>query len=243
MFAATTAAIAGASAAAAWIDAKYHISKDVGNMRERSKIAAYAQQLARQNKRSLYYVFEEQALLRKDTPCLWYRPDPDVAPVSHSWTQTYDSVNRFAQFLLDNEVAPGDFVATYLMNSPDFIHTLLGTWAVGAAPALINYNLTGDGLVHCLKVATSKILIVDEDEACQQRIELVRPKLDELGIRIVVLNAETKKMINAKEATRPNDTYRDHVTAMSPFFLFYTSGTTGQYIFYRLFHAARRDVH
>lgn len=224
MSAATTAAIASA---AAYFDAKYHISKDVGNMRERSRMAATAQKLARQKKQSVYYLFEEQVLLRKDTPCLWYRPDPDVAPISYSWTQTYDSVNRHAQFLLDNGVSPGDFVASYLMNSPEFMHNLLGTWAIGAAPALINYNLTGDGLIHCLKVATSKILIVDEDEACQQRIQLVRPKLDELGIRVIVLDAETRRAINAKEATRPENTFRDNVTAGSPFFLFYTSGTTG----------------
>lgn len=159
-----------------------------------------AQRLAQQNKRSLYYMFEEQALLRGDAACIWYRPTgdgaaaaPDTPPATSSWRETYDSVNRYAQFLLDNHVAPGDFVATYLMNSPDFIHHLLGSWAIGAAPALVNYHLTGEGLVHCLKVASSKILVVDEDEGCQQRVQQVRPRLEELGIRVVVSFLEKKK--------------------------------------------------
>ncbi|EMF17293.1 long-chain fatty acid transport protein 1 [Sphaerulina musiva SO2202] len=231
---ATSAAVAAtaAAAAAAYLDAKFHITKDVGNMREQRQLAAMAQRLAQQNKRSLYYMFEEQALLRGDSACIWYRPTgdgaaPDTPPVTSSWRETYDSVNRYAQFLLENHVAPGDFVATYLMNSPDFIHHLLGSWAIGAAPALVNYHLTGEGLVHCLKVASSKILVVDEDEGCQQRVQQVRPRLEELGIRVVVLDAETKRSIHDKQAKRPDNTYRDHVAADFPIFLFYTSGTTG----------------
>lgn len=174
-------------------------------MREQRQLAAMAQRLAQQNKRSLYYMFEEQALLRGDAACIWYRPTgdgaaPDTPPATSSWRETYDSVNRYAQFLLDNHVAPGDFVATYLMNSPDFIHHLLGSWAIGAAPALVNYHLTGEGLVHCLKVASSKILVVDEDEGCQQRVQQVRPRLEELGIRVVVcyfLKKRKKKKMNA----------------------------------------------
>lgn len=167
-------------------------------MREQRQLAAMAQRLAQQNKRSLYYMFEEQALLRGDSACIWYRPTgdgaaPDTPPATSSWRETYDSVNRYAQFLLENHVAPGDFVATYLMNSPDFIHHLLGSWAIGAAPALVNYHLTGEGLVHCLKVASSKILVVDEDEGCQQRVQQVRPRLEELGIRVVVSFLEKKK--------------------------------------------------
>lgn len=173
-------------------------------MREQRQLAAMAQRLAQQNKRSLYYMFEEQALLRGDSACIWYRPTgdgaaPDTPPATSSWRETYDSVNRYAQFLLDNHVAPGDFVATYLMNSPDFIHHLLGSWAIGAAPALVNYHLTGEGLAHCLKVASSKILVVDGDEGCQQRVQQVRPQLEELGIRVVVSFFENHKKKRKKE--------------------------------------------
>ncbi|KAM3418909.1 hypothetical protein BST61_g4868 [Cercospora zeina] len=221
---ATTAA---ATAAALYLDAKYHIRKDVATIRERNQVAAKVQKLAKQNRLSAYYQFEEQVLQRKDAPCLWYRPDPAQPAAVHSWTQTYDSVHRYAHFLLDQGVRPGDLVGSYLINSPDFIHNLLAIWAVGASSAMINYNLAGDGLIHCLKIANSKILIVDSDEGCQQRIHEVREKLDELGIRIVVLDEETQRSIEAREPRRPDDSYRDGVTPASPLFLLYTSGTTG----------------
>lgn len=136
-------------------------------------------------------------------------------------------MNQYAHFLLDNGVKPGDLVGTYLINSPEFLHNILGSWAIGCAPAMINYHLAGDGLVHCLKIANSKVLIVDEDEGCQQRIQEVRAKLDELDIRVIVLDAKTKMAIRARKPQRPNNSYRDGVVFETPIFLFYTSGTTG----------------
>jgi acyl-CoA synthetase (AMP-forming)/AMP-acid ligase II len=183
--------------------------------------------IAKQNKRSLWYDFEEQALLRKDAPCLWYRTTPAEQVTSYSWTQTYDHTNRYAQFLLENGVQPGDLVGTYLINSPEFMFTMMATWAVGSAPALINYNLGGAGLVHCLKVTGGKILIVDEDQACQERVQEMRTQIEELGMRIIILDAETKARILTHEPTRPDNKFRDGVTGEFPIFLFYTSGTTG----------------
>ena len=123
---------------------------------------------------------------------------------------------------------PGELMATYLVNSPEVIFSMVGSWSIGSAPALINYNLAGDGLIHCLKVAQSKVLLVDEDAACQQRIEAERSRIEnELGMRIVVLDAATKKAISAIPPTRPGDEYRKGVTGEFPIFIFYTSGTTG----------------
>ena len=105
---------------------------------------------------------------------------------------------------------------------------MVGSWAIGSAPALINYNLGGDGLIHCLKIAQSKVVVVDEDEACQQRIEEQRDRIEnELGMKIIVLDAAMKAAIAAMEPKRPGNEYRDGVTGEFPIFLFTTSGTTG----------------
>lgn len=129
---------------------------------------------------------------------------------------------------MNNGVKPGELVGTYLINSPEFMFNLLGSWAIGTAPALINYNLGGDSLVHCLKVAESKVLIVDSDPECVERIEAQRERIEnELGMRIIILDEATKATINAYEPTRPGNEFRENVHGEFPIFLFYTSGTTG----------------
>lgn len=62
---------------------------------------------------------------------MWYR-DTTGAPARFTWTQAYDNVNRYAQFLLDNDIGPGQLVATYLINSPHFMFAMMGSWACGS---------------------------------------------------------------------------------------------------------------
>lgn len=79
-----------------------------------------------------------------------------------------------------------------------------------------------------MKVAQAKVLLVDEDDTCQNRIEESRSRIEgELGMRIIVLDTATKAAIAAMEPRRPGNEYRDGVTGEFPIFLFYTSGTTG----------------
>ena len=93
---------------------------------------------------------------------------------------------------------------------------------------MINYNLNGDALIHCLRVAEAKVLLVDEDEACRTRIEEERARIEhELGMKIVILDAATKAEINRLPAERPPDSLREPLDGQFPIFLLYTSGTTG----------------
>ena len=125
--------------------------------------------------------------------------------------------------LLSNGVKPGETVCFYLTNSPDFMFSYLATWAIGTAPALINYNLAGDALIHCLKIGGSRVVLVDEDAECRSRIEEVRSRIEnELGMTIVVLDRQTKDSLGKTEARRPEDRLRAGVTLASPVMLMYT---------------------
>lgn len=109
------------------------------------------------------------------------------------------------------------------MNSPEFIFAYLGSWAVGCAPAFINYNLTGDALVHCLKVSDAKILLVDEDEECRARIEDARARIEgELSMHICTLDPEMKSRMLGFQAKRPERKCREKITLNSPMCLVYT---------------------
>lgn len=164
---------------------------------------------AARNERSPWYGFEAQARrLPALEPCLWSAATGDVG-----WGAVYDAACRWGNWLRDERgVRPGDFVAFYLTNSVDMALAMIGVWSVGAFPCLVNFNLAGDGAVHCLGVAKPKFVLVDEDEACRARIEDVREKVEgQLGMRIFVLDRALREQIDASPSTRPPDELRDGV--------------------------------
>jgi acyl-CoA synthetase (AMP-forming)/AMP-acid ligase II len=111
----------------------------------------------------------------------------------------------------------------YMMNRPEFLFAHLGSWSIGSSPAWINYNLAGDSLFHCLKISGAKVLLVDEDQECRQRIEDIRQKLEEeLGMTILILDSNLKGEISRSEPKRPEDSLRAGAKGKFPLFLFYT---------------------
>jgi acyl-CoA synthetase (AMP-forming)/AMP-acid ligase II len=109
------------------------------------------------------------------------------------------------------------------MNSPDFIFAWMGLWAIGAAPAMINYNLAGKALLHSLEVAGSQILLVDGEEELVNRVEDARGEIERgLRMKIFVLDRGFKEGIRAMKVERPDDSYRDAIKGNWPMCIFYT---------------------
>jgi len=128
-------------------------------------------------------------------------------------------------------------VAFYLQNSPEFIFAWLGLWAIGCAPAMINFNLAGDALIHCLRVSGAKVLLVNGDEKLQCRIEGERKAIEEqLGMELIVLSEGLKSQISLKLPERPDDSYRAGVKGNFPAALFYT-----RWVFARLNRSSSVD--
>ena len=69
--------------------------------------------------------------------------------------------NCYARWLLAHGVRKGDAVALFMPNRPEYICVWTGGTKLGCITALINSNLTGKGLAHCITIADSKIVIVD----------------------------------------------------------------------------------
>ena len=53
----------------------------------------------------------------------------------------------------------GDTVALLMENRPEYIVTFLGLAKIGVTPALINYNLRGEALLHTINVAHCQSVI------------------------------------------------------------------------------------
>ncbi|CAI6339528.1 unnamed protein product [Periconia digitata] len=216
-------AIAGVSAAAAYLDAKFHIRKDLTSIRGEAATESAFVKASANNRGSLWYRFEEQVhRLPPTEEAIWSRAG------CYTWPETYANACRYGQYFLQNGVTSGTLVTFYLTNQPEFIFGTLGAWSVGSAPAMINHHLAGDGLIHCLKVAGGKLLIVDEDAEARERIEDVRDRIEgELGMEIRILDKALKGEILRMEPKRPEDELRSTIGGKFPMCLFYTSGTTG----------------
>lgn len=135
---------------------------------------------------------------------------------------------RYAQWLLEQGIKPGEVVSLYLQNSPEYIFWVFAAWCIGASPGLINYSLEGKGLLHCIDVCNSKVLIVDSDSECQRRVSESRDEIaGERGINIEIFDADFKRRLAGYPAKDADDELRRNVKGSDPYILLFTSGTTG----------------
>src|SRR5438552_4949526 len=67
---------------------------------------------------------------------------------------------RYALWAIDQGLAKGDAVCLLMPNCPEYMAIWLGITRVGGVVALLNTNLTGSSLAHCINAAAPRYLIV-----------------------------------------------------------------------------------
>ncbi len=105
--------------------------------------------------RTLPAVIDELALRQPDAPALLADRE------RFTFAQLAERAHRYARWALDQELRKGDVVALMMPNRPEYLAVWLGLSRIGVTTALINTQLRGASLVHCLKVAGAKRIIVD----------------------------------------------------------------------------------
>ncbi len=68
--------------------------------------------------------------------------------------------SRFSRWALAQDIKRGDVAALLMPNRLDYLAVWLGITAVGGVVALINTNLRGQALAHCLNLAAPGHIIV-----------------------------------------------------------------------------------
>ncbi|KAI9042352.1 putative very-long-chain acyl-CoA synthetase family protein (CefD1) [Aspergillus affinis] len=217
------ASVAGAATFGAYLNAKFHVAKDLRTLSAlRNGEKGYATAAAR-GKGNVWFLFEEAAARYPDTTCIWTRE------AQYTYREAVTRAARYAQWFRSKGVQRGDIVAFYLQNSADFLIAWLALLSIGCGPATVNYNLTGDALVHCLKISGAKLLLVDEDEGCQARVEESKTRIEnELGMERLTVDVTLAQTLASFPETVPDGgkLARD-MAAEFPAILLYTSGTTG----------------
>jgi fatty-acyl-CoA synthase len=142
--------------------------------------------------------------------------------------------NRVAHWALAQGLAPGDVVALVLPNRLDYVPIWMGLTKVGVIGALVNSNLPGSALAHCIAVAHGAHAIVDGETAaavvaCRERIG--RPvtlwSLDGAPVDADAGDQPLEPALEAMPASAPDRERRGTLTAGDPALYIFTSGTTG----------------
>jgi len=147
---------------------------------------------------------------------------------------TYDDMelyaNRVAAWALAEGCKVGDTVAVFVRNRAEYVPIWFGLSKVGVIPALLNYQLMGPALAHCLNISDAKLLILDHEMAEQWSAakDDVKSKL-----KVFAAFGEVDKYpsfdlaISNQVPNRPDKSIRAKVKAGEQCMKMFTSGTTG----------------
>ena len=216
-------------AGAAWLNAKIQFSYDVKLVKALVNARVQISWKEKQDRVNPFYSLEQHATTESTAhhAFLMYQ--------GTTWTyeEAYHIVLKYGTWLKTRfGVVAREVVAMDLMNSPVFIFLWLGIWSLGALPAFINYNLTGNPLLHSITTSTARLLFVDpklKSRFTKDLTDTLDPPKARGGkgpVETVFFDAELEEEIMATEAVREPDSSRSAVR-LDMAMLIYTSGTTG----------------
>ena len=172
--------------------------------------------------RILPHVIEELAQTRGDAPALL------SAHECFTYRALDERTNRYARWALEQNLGKGEAVCLVMPNRPEYMAIWLGITKVGAVVSLINTNLRGSALTHCLDIVAPKHIIVAAGLCDQVRAALAsmtsRPKIWSHGSDDF---ARIDRAIEKLSGGRLTEAERRRVTIVDRALHIYTSGTTG----------------
>ena len=155
-----------------------------------------------------------------------------------TYAQLDAMANRFAHWATGRGIKKGDTVALFMPNRIEYVAIWYGLSKVGVATALVNNQLQGPSLVHCLAISGAAHVIVDLETL--PVFEAVRGELPRsmnewiLGgsaagsVAPVRSDRDLDRLLKGVSSLRPTgSTARYGITAKDTALYIYTSGTTG----------------
>lgn len=175
--------------------------------------------------RLLSHVIAERAAIHGAAPALLSERE------CFSFSELNNRINSYAAWATSNGLQHGDRVALLMSNRPEYVAIWLGLTSAGVITALINTNLSGRSLAHCLELAQPRAIIAEPDllntlivSAPDWSNQAERPEMwchdapHPMARELVLdLNAGVDHTLEDRVPVTINDTA----------LLIYTSGTTG----------------
>lgn len=211
----------------------------------------FAKGLGRLLKRIKPITMDSEALVCDDWEEAVDRFPGNVAIEDDRRTLTYRDLdamaNRFGHWAQSRRLKRGDTVALVMHNRAEYIAAWMGFAKVGVGTALINTNLTGQALAHCLTISNASQVLTCEE--CWQRVEDARPHVGR-NMMLWVLGLEEAdeaderrgidKPVRSGSSVRPARSVRSGLTNRDTALYIYTSGTTGLPKAAKITHARAR---
>ena len=160
--------------------------------------------------------------------------------------------NKIANWALDIGLGKDNVCALMMLNRPEYVAFWLGLAKIGAVTGLININLSGPSLFHCLEIALTQAkegpyIVVYGPEHENQITQEIKDKLSQKfgDVKYYIYSDPTKisnkLQYNRRETiiTKSHDLnilvntysnrykYRNNIIFSDSIFYIYTSGTTG----------------
>ena len=138
--------------------------------------------------------------------------------------------NRYAHWAKGIGIRRGQVVALLLPNRLEYFPIWYGLTKIGAVTALINNQLAGAPLIHCLNLSGAAHVIVDAETSSafeQVKAELERPMQQWV---LGVAHGDQRDLTQALKSCSqlpPDRSVREGMTAKDTALYIFTSGTTG----------------
>jgi len=149
------------------------------------------------------------------------------------WTfdQTEDYANRVAGWCEANGINKGDTVAIYVRNRLEYVALWFGLSKRGVIPALINFQLAGKALAHCVNISGASHVIVDLDltenwASAQENLTVALTQWGAYGDAPNDMRAFDAALLDIVPH-RPAKEVRSGIKAGDQGMKMFTSGTTG----------------
>lgn len=153
---------------------------------------------------------------------------------SLTYRELDNMANRFGHWAKSRGLRRSDTIALMMTNRVEYLAAWIGFSKVGISTALINTNLTGEGLAHCLAISGAFQVVADED--CWRQIEDARALVPHnlmlwvMGLTEADETSERRgldKPVRGGSSVRPTRSAREGLTNRDTALFIYTSGTTG----------------
>lgn len=183
-----------------------------------------AASIPKNRERVLSTVLEEMANHSADTHALLSERE------SFTYRQLIARSNQYARWTLEQGLAKGEAVCLMMTNRPEYFAAWLGITSAGGVVALLNTNLVGQSLAHCIDIVDPKHLIVSGEFLDSLKTAL--PGLAKAPTIWIhgVEHTEYQRIdhnLQRQSSDKLNDRDRPLLTIEDRALYIFTSGTTG----------------
>lgn len=180
--------------------------------------------LAQQPNRTFPIVIDELAAQFQEAPAL----------ISESECLSYSGlarrVNQYARWALGQNLSREDCVCLLMANRPEYMPVWLGVSKIGAVVALLNTNLRGHSLAHCIRLVSPKHIIA-ATEFLQPLTEALTAVASKPTVWAHGSHSASARRIDLELERYPGERLSERerrlVTIEDPALYLYTSGTSG----------------